>query len=91
MFPIGAAGTLLLHGAFEFYDTYAEMGEVENFINMINHLLKFYAKALPNKNEHIFYGQVADGTIDHAFYVRPEEMANQCRPSWKCDPTGWFS
>ena len=65
-----------------FEDGYKAAGEWENALDSIKWVTDYLIKCHTAPNE--FYGQVADGNVDHAFWGRPEEyVAN--RPAWKID------
>jgi len=72
--------TVLAWGAIDFADGYAAAGQTAYILDAVRWSTDYFIKCHPEPN--VFYGQVGDGYVDHAFWGRPEEMTMQ-RPSFK--------
>ena len=81
-FPHSFAVTALAWGLIEFQDGYRAAGEYDTAVSNIKWATDYLIKCHTGPNE--FWGQVADGHVDHAFWGRPEEYPS-ARPSFKID------
>lgn len=81
-FPHSFSVTVLAWGLIEFEDGYRAAGEYDNAIDSIKWATDYLIKCHTAPNE--FWGQVADGHVDHAFWGRPEEYPAS-RPAFKID------
>ncbi len=78
-FPMAGSVTVLTYGLLEFWDAYEASGELDNMLDCIKWPLNYFIKAHVSPDK--FYGQVADGHLDHAYWGRAEDMDMQ-RPAW---------
>jgi hypothetical protein len=78
-FPQAASVTLLAWGGIEFKAAYQSAGEWNNLLASLRWPLDYFMKCHPSSN--VFYGQVGDGTLDHNYWGRPEDM-KMARPAW---------
>jgi len=78
--PMSMATTALAWGVFEFRAGYEAAGEYTNVLNSLRWPLDYFMKCHVSTNT--FYGQVGDGTLDHNYWGRPEDMTMP-RPAWK--------
>ena len=72
----------LAWGLLEFEGGYNAAGEYETTLTNLKWATDYFIKCHTAPNE--FWGQVADGNVDHAFWGRPEEYPSP-RPAWKID------
>ena len=82
--PMAQAAVALFWGGIDFADGWNKAGEMQNLYNNLDFITRYFIKTHPEEN--VYIGQVGHGTYDHNHYARPEQMHNQCRPVWKCDP-----
>ncbi|ESO89258.1 hypothetical protein LOTGIDRAFT_106859, partial [Lottia gigantea] len=79
--PMAASTTNLLWGYIQWSDAYKAAGLTDKFFDMIKWPLDYFLKCwIPAKNE--FYVQIGDGTPDHHFWGRAEDMTMK-RPAYK--------
>lgn len=64
--------TMLAWGMIEYGSTYDSLGQTTYFLNNLRVALDYFIKAHPSDN--VFYGQVGDGSADHAFWGAPENL-----------------
>ncbi len=80
--PMASALTLLAWGAIEYRAGYQRSGEWPHLMDVIRWGTDWIRKA--HVSERVFYGQVGDPQLDHAFWGPPEAMTMK-RPSFKID------
>jgi len=88
-FPMAASMTMLSWGLIEYSDGYKKVGQFDNTLDNIrwgtDYLLKAYDdKGTTATSDDVFWGQVGDGQIDHAYWGAPEDMT-MARPAFKVD------
>ncbi|CAM8904526.1 unnamed protein product [Rhodiola kirilowii] len=71
-FPFAFSLTMLSWGAVDFAGQLKSKGELDNALAAIRWGTDYLIKAHPEPN--VLYGQVGDGSSDHACWMRPEEM-----------------
>ncbi len=81
-FPMASSMTLLGWGAIEYYDAYAQSGQLPYILDAVKWGTDYILKAHTAPNE--FWGQVGDGNTDHDFWGAPELMKME-RPAFKID------
>jgi len=81
-FPMAYTITALAWGGITFKDGYTNTSQTEYLLDALKWGTDYFIKAHPEPN--VFYGQVGDGNLDHAYMGRPEDM-NMPRPSMKID------
>ncbi|KAL3861005.1 hypothetical protein ACJMK2_007098 [Sinanodonta woodiana] len=84
--PISSATTLLAIGFIQWKQAYTAAGQLGNMYDSLKWPLDYFLKCWrPDPNNPIYYAQVADGDIDHAWWGRPEDMtsSNMPRPAYK--------
>lgn len=74
--------TLLAWGAISWPEAYAEAGQLDTIRETIKWATDYFIKC--HVSERVFYGQLGDFAIDHAYWGRPEEL-NTTRPAYKID------
>ncbi|XP_037070229.1 endoglucanase 13-like [Pollicipes pollicipes] len=79
-FPMAGMTTVLAWGALDFADGYAAAGQTGYVLDAIRWATDYFVKC--HVAPTIFYGQVGNGSIDHDWWGRPEEMAMP-RPAHK--------
>lgn len=80
--PMSASLTLLAWGIDEYREGYADSGQLDQALDTIRWGTDWLMKAHPEPN--VFYAQVGDGHVDHAYWGPPEDMT-MARPAWKVD------
>ncbi len=80
--PMAYSMSMLAWGAVQFKDAYAKSGQLTTILDAIKWGADFIVKAHTGPNE--FYGQVGQGSADHAVWAAPELMT-MVRPSYKID------
>ncbi|XP_045161147.2 endoglucanase A-like [Mercenaria mercenaria] len=81
-FPQAGAVTMLAWGLLAFKDAYEGANQLQHMYDCIRWPLDYLMKCHVSPNE--FYIQVGDGTADHNFWGRPENMT-MSRPAFKID------
>jgi hypothetical protein len=81
-FPMAASTTLLAWGAVENRDAYAQSGQLPHLLNNLRFVNDYFINAHTAPNE--FYGQVGNGSADHAWWG-PAEVMPMARPAYKID------
>nr|AMH40379.1 glycoside hydrolase family 9 [Ramulus artemis] len=79
-FPMAYTITTLAWGIIDFEDVYRSTGNLEHAQKAIKWGTDYFLKAHVSENE--LYGQVGQGSSDHAYWGRPEDMT-MARPAWK--------
>ncbi|XP_066989121.1 uncharacterized protein [Macrobrachium rosenbergii] len=79
-YPMAGMTTVLAWGAIEYGEAYTEAGEMAYMKEAVKWSSDYFIKAHPEAN--VFYGQVGDGDVDHAYWGRPEDMT-MYRPAFK--------
>lgn len=74
--------TLLAWGAVSWPEAYIAAGQLEKIRETVKWSTDYFIKC--HVSEDVFYGQVGDFALDHAFWGRPEDM-NMSRPAFKID------
>jgi len=87
--PMAASMTMLSWGAIEYRSGYEKIGQLDETLSNIkwgtDYLLKAYDdKGTATVADDVFWGQVGNGGIDHAYWGSPENMT-MSRPSYKVD------
>ncbi|AFY57603.1 cellobiohydrolase A (1,4-beta-cellobiosidase A) [Rivularia sp. PCC 7116] len=88
-FPMAASMTMLGWGVIEYTEGYKKVGQFDNTLENIrwgtDYLLKAYDdKGTATTSDDVFWGQVGNGQIDHAYWGAPEDMTMP-RPAFKVD------
>jgi hypothetical protein len=78
-FPMAGSVTILAWSGIEFKAGYQAAGEWNNLLSSLRWAFDYFRKAHVSSN--VFYGQVGDGTLDHNYWGRPEQMT-MARPAW---------
>ncbi|KAK7083492.1 hypothetical protein SK128_017351 [Halocaridina rubra] len=79
-YPMAAMTTVLAWGAIEYGTAYEDAGEMPYMKEAVKWATDYFIKAHPQPN--VFYGQVGEGDLDHAYWGRPEDMT-MSRPAFK--------
>ncbi|XP_076049348.1 endoglucanase A-like [Oratosquilla oratoria] len=79
-FPMAAATTVLAWGAIENKRSYKDAGEWKHMKEAVKWATDYFIKA--HVSDFVFYGQVGNGELDHAYWGRPEDMTMK-RPAYK--------
>ncbi|CAG5128377.1 unnamed protein product [Candidula unifasciata] len=74
---------MLLWGLVEFGSAYKSTGLLDDVLDSVRWSLDYFLKAHTEK--FVFYGQVGDPYVDHAYWGRPEDM-DMTRPAYKLTP-----
>ncbi|MBF0441213.1 MAG: glycoside hydrolase family 9 protein [Oligoflexales bacterium] len=80
--PMASTATLLSLGVLEYRDGYAKFGQLEYILDNIRWVNDYFLKA--HAAPHVLWGQVGNGSSDHAFWGAPEVMT-MIRPAYKID------
>ncbi|XP_064604141.1 endoglucanase 4-like [Liolophura sinensis] len=78
--PMAASTTILAWGLLQWKDAYQSSGQLDRMYDCIKWPLDYFLKAHTGPNE--LYVQVGDGSADHGYWGRPENMT-MARPSYK--------
>ncbi|XP_077996406.1 endoglucanase E-4-like [Glandiceps talaboti] len=70
--PMAFTTTTLAWGAIRYKDTYEAIGQLNLIRDTIKWATDYFIRAHISPNE--FYSQVGEGSIDHQYWVSPEEM-----------------
>ncbi|EZA49343.1 hypothetical protein DMN91_000386 [Ooceraea biroi] len=81
-FTMAFTTTLLAWGAVSWPEAYKAAGQLDEIRKTVKWATDYFIKC--HVSENVFYGQVGDFSIDHAFWGRPEEL-NTSRPAYKID------
>ena len=81
-FPMAGAMTLLAWGGISYKSGYDNAGMYGYLQDAVKWGTDYLIKAHPSPD--VFYGQVGNGDMDHAWWGRPEDMP-MARPSYKID------
>lgn len=81
-FPMAFSITMLAWSGIQYGDAYENVGQMAYLKDAVKWGTDYFIKAHPSPN--VFYGQVGNGGIDHAYWGRPEDM-DVYRPSYKID------
>ncbi|MEL6383162.1 MAG: glycoside hydrolase family 9 protein [Cyanobacteria bacterium J06626_18] len=85
-FPMASSMTMLSWGVEEYRDAYSQIGQLDEALDAIkwgtDYILNAHVTDANGTKE--FWGQVADGFVDHSYWGPPEEMTME-RPSFKID------
>ncbi|MBE9065229.1 glycoside hydrolase family 9 protein [Leptolyngbya cf. ectocarpi LEGE 11479] len=86
-FPMAASTTMLTWGVLEYYDAYAQSGQLDEALDAIKWATDYFLKAhiSDGQTTQAFYGQVGDPKLDHAYWGSPENQTIE-RPAYKIDP-----
>ena len=87
--PLAASMTLLAWGVEEYHSVYQTIGQLDEALEAIKWGTDYILKAYDSKNDRdpgndVFYGQVGNGQVDHAFWGPPETMTME-RPTYQID------
>ncbi len=88
-FPMAASMTMLSWGVVEYRSAYVQSRQLDVALEAIkwgtDYILKAYdSKDDDNPANDVFWGQVGNGEIDHAYWGSPEDMTME-RPAYKID------
>ncbi|BCX47632.1 glycosylhydrolase [Haloferula helveola] len=87
--PMAFSMTMLAWGAVEYPDGFSGCGELDELRSVLrwgaDYLKRCHVRN-PDGSTDVFYGQVGDGSLDHAWWGPPESMV-MARPSFKIDAT----
>lgn len=81
-FPMAFTTTMLAWGLVDFKEGHEAVGQTDFGLAAVKWATDYFIKAHTATEE--FYGQVGSGSIDHAYWGRPEDMTME-RPSYKID------
>nr|AMH40360.1 glycoside hydrolase family 9 [Aretaon asperrimus] len=79
-FPMAYTVTVLSWGVIEYQDVYSSTGNLDYARKAIKWGTDYFLKAHVSANE--LYGQVGQGSPDHSYWGRPEDMT-MARPAYK--------
>ncbi|KAJ4866195.1 Endoglucanase 15 [Raphanus sativus] len=83
-FPLAFTTTMLAWGSVEMASQLHAHNEHQNVLMALKWATDYLIKAHPEPN--VLYGQVGDGKLDHACWMRPEDMnTSHPRPSYRID------
>ncbi|CAG7881119.1 unnamed protein product [Brassica rapa] len=83
-FPLAFTTTMLAWGSVEMASQFQAHNEHQNVLVALKWATDYLIKAHPEPN--VLYGQVGDGKLDHACWMRPEDMnTSHPRPSYRID------
>lgn len=77
--PMASSATLLAWGVLEYDAAYVQSGVKPAALDSLRWVNDYFVKAHPEPN--VFYAQVANGGMDHAWWGPPENM-NMARPAY---------
>jgi endoglucanase len=81
-FPMAFSTTFLCLGVKEYRDAYEKSGQLTHILNNIRFVCDYFIKC--HTAPHELYGQVGNGSLDHAFWGPAESVeAHMARPSAK--------
>nr|CAH0109264.1 unnamed protein product [Daphnia galeata] len=78
-FPLASAITIVAWSIMDYPLGYSSAGQLTIAQNMVKWATDYFIKAHVQANK--FYGQVGDGTLDHNYWGRPEDMT-MSRPAY---------
>ncbi|NLL04958.1 MAG: endoglucanase [Clostridiaceae bacterium] len=78
--PMAYSATMLGWSVYENRDAYKKSGQLDYILDNIKWATDYFIKCHPSPN--VYYYQVADGALDHAWWGPPEVMQME-RPSFK--------
>ena len=85
-FPMTSSMTVLSWGVEAYRDAYSQIGQLDEALDAIkwgtDYMLQAHVTDAKGTQE--FWGQVADGFVDHSYWGAPEDMT-MARPSFKID------
>ena len=81
--PGSSTLTLLAWGLLEYPEAYQQSGQIGYLEDIVRWGTDWLMKAHPEPN--VFYAQVGNGDLDHAFWGAPEVMKME-RPAYRLDP-----
>lgn len=81
-FPMAVTATVLSWGLIDFSQGYEQAGQTEYGRAAVKWATDYFLKA--HTAEYELYGQVGNGSLDHEFWGRPEDMLME-RPAFKID------
>jgi endoglucanase len=76
--PQGYAASVLGWAFYEFKDVFASTGNTTKMLEQLKHFTDYFLKCHPTSD--IFYYQVGDGDVDHAYWGPPEDQTSS-RPT----------
>ena len=87
--PMAASMNILAWGIDEYHDAYEKIGQHDEALDAIKWGTDYILKAYDDKGtaataDDVFYGQVGNGQLDHAFWGPPEIMTMK-RPTYQID------
>jgi endoglucanase len=80
--PMAYSATMLAWGVIANRSAYSSDGQLQYILNNLHWVNDYFIKAHPSPN--VLYGQVGDGSSDHAFWG-PAEVMQMARPAYKID------
>ncbi len=80
--PMAYSATMLAWGVIANRTAYSSDGQLQYMLNNLHWVNDYFIKAHPSPN--VLYGQVGDGSSDHAFWG-PAEVMQMARPAYKID------
>ncbi|CAC5421481.1 E3.2.1.4 [Mytilus coruscus] len=83
--PMSASVTNLAMGLLHWKDAYEDSAQLQHMYNSIKWPLDYLLKCW-RPSDRIYYAQVGDGDLDHAYWGRPEDMTMN-RPAYYLDDT----
>ncbi len=77
--PSAYTATMLAWGGIAFEDGYKTSGSYGDLVNHLEWITDYFLRAYDDKgtadlSDDVFYAQVGDGALDHAFWGAPEDM-----------------
>lgn len=84
-FPMAASATMLAWGALEYPAAYAETGQLPYLLEELRWVCDYFLRCHvtgPDGETSEFYGQVGNGSADHAYWG-PAETMTMARPAYK--------
>lgn len=90
-FPLASSTTLLSWGILELSQGYKFAGELENALDQIEWIVRYFLKTTQDIEQNILYSQVQTSKVDYIYWGRPEDMEMfddlNARPVYQNDET----
>ena len=85
-FPMAYSATMLAWGAADYAEGYEAAGATQDILNHLGWVTDYFMRCYDDNgtadlSDDIFYAQVGDGDIDHAYWGAPEDMT-MSRPTY---------
>lgn len=85
-FPMAYSATMLAWGAIDYAEGYETAGATQDILNHLGWVTDYFLRCYDDNgtadlSDDVFYAQVGDGDIDHAYWGAPEDMTME-RPTY---------